>query len=49
LLPYPGALSDGFKGLSALVERVPVYWLDLGRDLEQIPRAVDGLFDEVTG
>jgi hypothetical protein len=47
LLPYPGALGDGFQALSALVDRVPVYWLDLGRDLEQIPRAVDQLFDEV--
>jgi hypothetical protein len=49
LLPYPGALGDGFKALSALVDRVPVYWLDLGRDLEQIPRAVDQLFEEVGG
>ncbi|HSE51012.1 MAG TPA: hypothetical protein VLB00_02425, partial [Gemmatimonadales bacterium] len=49
LLPYPGALGDGFKALSALVDRVPVYWLDLGRDLEQIPRAVNALFDELAG
>ena len=49
LLPYPMAMGDGFKALSALVDRVPVYWLDLGRDLEQIPSAVDQLFDEVRG
>lgn len=48
LLPYPMAMGDGFKALSALVDRVPVYWLDLGRDLEQIPSAVDQLFDGVT-
>lgn len=48
LLPYPGALADGFKTLSELVDRVPLYWLDLGRDLEQIPQAVDALFDKVT-
>ena len=48
LLPFPDTLAAGFETLSALVDRVPVYWLDLGRDLEQIPQAVDSLFDRVT-
>jgi hypothetical protein len=48
LLPFPDTLASGFETLSTLVDRVPVYWLDLGRDLEQIPQAVDSLFDQVT-
>jgi hypothetical protein len=48
LLPFPEALSDGFKTLAALVDRVPVFWLDLGRDLDQIPTAVSGIFDRAT-
>ena len=48
LLMFPEALAAGFQTLSALVDRVPVYWLDLGRDLAQIPEAVSALFDEVT-
>jgi len=48
LLPFPEALSDGFRTLTALVDRVPAFWLDLGRDLDQIPRAVSELFDRVT-
>ncbi len=48
LLPFPEALSDGFKTLTTLVDRVPVYWLDLGRNLDGIPVAVGSLLDQVT-
>jgi hypothetical protein len=48
LLLFPEALATGFETLSKLVDRVPVYWLDLGRDLAQIPEAVNALFDQVT-
>lgn len=48
LLPYPDALAPGFDNLSTLVHRVPVYWLELGSDLEAIPGAVLALLDEVT-
>ena len=48
LLLFPEALATGFETLSNLVDRVPVYWLDLGRDLAQIPEAVNALFDQVT-
>jgi len=39
----------GFERLARLVEHVPRYWLELGRDLSQIPRRVDELLAEVTG
>jgi hypothetical protein len=48
LLLFPEALAAGFETLSKLIDRVPVYWLDLGRDLAQIPQAVNELFDQVT-
>ena len=48
LLPYPDTMGESFKNLAALVERIPVYWLELGRDLAQIPEAVAALIDEVT-
>jgi hypothetical protein len=47
LHPRPG--SRGFQRLAQLVELVPSYWLELGRDLSQIPRRVDELLAEVTG
>jgi hypothetical protein len=31
--------------MSSLVDRVPSYWLDLGRDLDQIPAAVQALLE----
>lgn len=39
--PRPGA--RGFKRLAQLVERIPSYWLELGRDLSQIPQRVEEL------
>lgn len=43
LLPFAGLGHSGFKMLTALVEQVPTYWLELGRDRGQLPRAVDQL------
>ena len=48
LLPYSGLGHAGFQALSELVEAVPAYWLELGRDLEQLPAAVGGLLDQAT-
>jgi hypothetical protein len=48
LLPWPEALAEGFAAMSALVDRVPSYWLDLGRDLAQIPAAVQALLEEAS-
>ena len=48
LLPYPDAMGPSFRTMSAIVETLPVYWLDLGRDLTQIPEAVSALIDEVS-
>ncbi len=45
LLPVPSARA--FETLAQLVEAVPVYWLELGRDIEQIPDAVRDLADEL--
>ncbi len=45
-LPFrPGA--RGFQRLSQLVERVPCHWLELGRDLTEIPHRVEELLAEV--
>jgi hypothetical protein len=47
LLPYAGLGHSGFQALSELVEEIPTYWLDLGRDLAQLPLAVAALLDRV--
>ncbi len=41
LLPRVG--MRGFNKIAQLVEHVPCYWLDLGRDLDSIPRCVEEL------
>lgn len=48
LLPYPDAMGPGFENMATLVRRLPVYWLELGRDLDSIPRAVSALLGEVS-
>ena len=45
LLPVPSAKA--FHMLAQLVETVPVYWLELGSDIDRIPDAVKQLADEV--
>ena len=37
----------GFAKLAQLVERVPCYWLELGRDLGSIPQCVEEILGEV--
>jgi hypothetical protein len=49
LLPFPGLLGPRFEQLASLVQELPVFWLDLGRDLEQIPSVIGALLDEVAG
>ncbi|CBE70054.1 protein of unknown function [Candidatus Methylomirabilis oxygeniifera] len=46
LAPRPGVRD--LQMLARLVERVPSYWLELGRDLTEIPHRVDDLLAEVT-
>ena len=48
LLPYQGAGHNGFAALVALVEQVPCFWLELGRDFAQLPIAVGEMFEQVT-
>ena len=47
LIQIPSRGVSGFSILTELVERVPSYWLELGRDLESIPRCVEELVDSV--
>jgi hypothetical protein len=49
LLPYAGLGHSGFQAIAALVEALPVYWLELGRDLDQLPRAVGELLEATQG
>ncbi|HJU64055.1 MAG TPA: hypothetical protein VJ596_00195, partial [Gemmatimonadaceae bacterium] len=41
--PRPG--REGFEKLARMVQAVPTYWLEIGRDLEAIPPRVNELFD----
>jgi len=42
-LPYGSSGRKSFDAMVGLVESVPTVWLELGRDLEGIPRAVAAL------
>ncbi len=44
IVPRPGA--QGFERLARLVEHVPCYWLELGRDIAKIPHLVEDLLAE---
>jgi hypothetical protein len=41
LLQLPSRGMDGFSKLAELTELVPSYWLNLGPDLDSIPRQVE--------
>jgi hypothetical protein len=41
-----GAGARGFERMGQLVERVPCFWLELGRDVAEIPECVDAVLDE---
>jgi len=48
LLGIPGLGSSRLDVLAQLIERLPSYWLDLGRDLGSIPRRVKELAAQFT-
>jgi hypothetical protein len=43
--PRPG--RDGIDRLARLVQQIPAYWLEIGDDLEEIPRRVDEILAAV--
>jgi hypothetical protein len=47
IVPLGGG-REGLDRLQRLVQQVPVYWLELGTDLEQIPRRVEEILDRAT-
>ena len=47
-LPNKGLGRYGFERLAQLVERVPCYWLELGRDLGSIPQCVEEILGKAT-
>ena len=49
LLPYQGLGHQGMQALAELIEGVPSYWLELGRDFDQLPRAVHAMLEHALG
>jgi hypothetical protein len=47
LLPYAGLGHTAFESLSALVDALPTYWFDVGRDLNGVAPAMGALLEEV--
>lgn len=47
LIEIPSRGMESFAKLAQLVEQVPTYWLELGRDLESIPACIDELLTKV--
>jgi hypothetical protein len=47
LLPYVQLGHSAFKTMSEVVMQLPTCWLDVGRDLAQLPQAVAGMAAEV--
>jgi hypothetical protein len=45
LLPYAGLMENEFERLSKFLEATPKYWLELGRDLAQIPERIGELLE----
>ena len=48
LIEIPSRGKEGFSRLAQLVERVPTYALELGHDLESIPRRMEEIIAEVS-
>ncbi len=48
LLSVPGLGTRRLDTLARLVEQVPCYWLDLGRELKSIPHCMEELLAEIT-
>ena len=49
IMPQLSAGMQGFQKLVSLVEQVPCYWLELGRELSEIPDRVDELIERAIG
>jgi len=45
MLPHAGVSGGGFENMASLIESVPVFWLELGHDLQSIPDRVDELLE----
>ena len=43
----PRAGREGIDWLARLVQHIPAYWLEIGRDLGDIPRRVDEILAAV--
>jgi hypothetical protein len=48
LLPYAGTFATEFEKLSVFLENIPTYWLELGREMEEIPDRIDELLERHT-
>ena len=46
-LPHSNSGASGLDVLTEFVSAVPTFWLELGRDLRQIPLAVESILSEV--
>jgi hypothetical protein len=46
LLPFAGAAAQEFEKLSTFLETVPTYWLELGRDMDQIPLRIQDILEK---
>jgi hypothetical protein len=47
ILLLPISKAQTLNTLGQLIESVPCYWLEMGQDLDTIPRCVEGILDEV--
>lgn len=45
LLPYAGLVESEFQRLTRFLETTPTYWLELGRDMTQIPQRIGELLE----
>lgn len=45
MLPYAGIAEREFDKLSDFLAEVPTYWLEIGRDMDQIPRRIDEILE----
>jgi hypothetical protein len=46
MLPYAGIHAQEFEKLSRFLQSVPTYWLELGRDLAEIPVRIDEILEK---
>ena len=47
VMSLPIMVHGAMDRLAGLVDAVPAYWLELGHDVNDIPHAVNALFDEL--